>query len=127
MGVGSGPQTWLNEDFDGGAFPPSGWSAIDFDGTCALRIDFTGGAGAASHSLWEDGAEVATGVGNPVYYSPGDSASHDFQIEASSACGSALSNTIGSSDPDCNVAALLFQDGFDSGDTTAWSATMGGP
>jgi len=88
-------------DADGSVGVPVITAVEDWDGTCSIRITYTEGSAADTHDLWVDGAEVAADVPNPCTYTPGDAASHDFQIQANNACGSELSAITAGSDADC--------------------------
>ena len=64
--------------------PPSITDITD-DDVCAqsgVTITFTDGAGAASHDLWMDGAEVTTGITSPYSYDPLDNALHSYVVRA---------------------------------------------
>jgi len=113
-------------DVDGSVGVPVITAVDDFDGTCSIRVTYTAGTAATTHDLWVDGIEVATDVANPCFYSPGDTNSHNYQIEANNACGSELSTIQAGSDADCGGGAPPGETAPGTGGMTSgitWSAT----
>lgn len=61
---------------------PALGSIVEVDGCVqdGVKVYFTGGAPATSHSLLVDNVEVASGATSPVTYNPGDTAVHAYRI-----------------------------------------------
>ena len=84
-------------------------------------INWTPSEGAVSYDLRVDGAAEITGITDPHLYDPGDSSSHSYEVRANGAsCTGNWSDTTTFADiidPDAQ-----FCDGFETGDTAAWSS-----
>jgi|GEM_PF-556813 len=63
---------------------PSITSITDVDAcaTSGIRVNFTGGSGAASHDLYQDGVLKVTGYTSGATYAPGDNISHTYVVRA---------------------------------------------
>ena len=73
------------------------------------------------YDLRIDGTTVITGVTSPYLHDPGDTASHTYEARATNPdCAGEWSAATAYGDGDDG----LFCDGFENGDTTAWSSTL---
>jgi len=79
MDATSSTGTWLAVP---GAPVISSVSDINVCASTGVSISFSAGSGAASHNLWVDGAQEATGITSPWTYLPGDSNSHNYVVRA---------------------------------------------
>ncbi|MCD4749527.1 MAG: S8 family serine peptidase [Thermoanaerobaculales bacterium] len=64
---------------------PVSIDSITDDDVCVqdgVTITFSGGAGASSFELWDDGVQVATGITSSYSYDPGDTSSHSYIVRA---------------------------------------------
>jgi len=90
-----------------------------------VRLTWDPVAGADGYDLRVDGTIVLSGVTSPYTHNPGDMLPHDYELRATSAaCGDSLWSAVTSYADGTPPEDILFCDGFESGDTSAWSATV---
>ncbi|MBN2383653.1 formylglycine-generating enzyme family protein, partial [bacterium] len=67
---------------------------VDACAQSGVSIAFTGSSGATQHDLWVDGSQMVVGITSPYTYVPGDTASHDYMVQAINGTCGIDSNTV---------------------------------
>ena len=70
-----------------------------------IKVTYTVGSGATGHNLLKDGTLVVTGYTSGATYSPGDTSSHTYIVQALNTCGPTNSTGVAGTDAD-NLPAI---------------------
>ena len=78
-------------------------NATNYDGSCGIKIDFTGGAGATQFDLWVDGNFEVQNITSGYVYQPSDNLSHNYMVKGINGTCFKDSDIESVSDPNCGV------------------------
>lgn len=80
-------------------------NATNYDSSCGIKIEFTGGDGANYFDLYVDLAQKATHISSGYIYVPsnGDTSSHNYVVKGIYGSCVRESNSVSVADPDCAV------------------------
>jgi hypothetical protein len=78
-------------------------NATNYDGSCGIKIEFTGGIGAAQFDLWVNGNQEVQNITSGYIYQPGDSTSRNYMIRGINGGCYVDSDVDSVSDPNCGV------------------------
>jgi len=76
-------------------------NAVNFDSSCGIQINFTGGSGATQFDLWVDGNLAQSNITSGYVYVPSDTNSHNYVVRGINGTCYTNSNTSSVADPDC--------------------------
>ena len=71
-----------------------------------ITVTFDGGSGALRHDLLADGSPVATAIGSPYSYNPGDTSEHSYVVRAVNGACTTISSPMAGTDSAGSVTAI---------------------
>jgi len=92
-----------------------------------VRISWEAVAGAITYDLRVDGTTVITDVTSPYFYDPGNMLPHGYAVRATNTCGNGAWSPVTTFADSSPLADILFCDGVESGDMSAWDVAVPTP